>query len=206
MTQRLTCASSTTVAIGFFWSFALKFPHSVRSLLYRRCVLGESTHVAICVYQVSDDNEVTFDFNYISGIRRFFSGFYSMVHGIMTFLFSDHNTFGCPRTGNIVNTICPVQTDTSGTRYILFRLRRYILDEDKFVPGELKIGPFIKDIVQADTLLEGLSNEECEARRHVVGRNTISMEKPNYLRTLKREVSKPFYTYQTFMVWTVSQG
>jgi hypothetical protein len=31
------------------------------------------------------------------------------------------------------------------------------------------------------------------------------MEKPDYLRILKREVSKPFYTYQTFMVWTVSQ-
>jgi hypothetical protein len=31
------------------------------------------------------------------------------------------------------------------------------------------------------------------------------MERPAFLRTLKREISKPFYTYQTFMIWTVSR-
>jgi hypothetical protein len=174
-------------------------------LHYRRCLLGEATHVAICVQNTkADDTEVTFDLNYIQGIRRFFSSFYATVHDVMTFIFSDHNTFGCPRTSNGVFNVCPVEKDDNGTRFITFRFRRYNIDGDQFLPGVWDSGSYIKDIVEADTS-EGLSEDEVEARRHVVGRNTIKMERPAFLRTLKREISKPFYTYQTFMIWTVSR-
>jgi predicted P-type ATPase len=189
--------------IGFFWTFAMKFPHSVQSLHLRRCVLDAATHVAIAVTDPeADDNEVTFEFTYIHGLRRFFSSFFQAVSDVMTFLFSDKNTFGCPRSSNGRFTMVPVLTDADdgSTRYIVFRFRRYNLCENLFVPGMLQDLNYVKDIVAADSS-SGLAASQIKAKRRVVGENSITMEKPSFLRCLKREFSKPFYTYQTFMVW-----
>lgn len=189
-------------AIGVVWTFALKFPYSIKSVHLRRCVLGAATHVAIAVTNPQvEENEVTFDSSYIRGIRRFFSSFFQAVHDVMTFVFSDKNSFGIPRSSIGHFVIVPVSTDPDdGSKYILFRFRRYNLVGDRFVPGVLTDLNYVQDIVGADSPA-GLSQSQIQAKRRVVGENSIAMQKPHFLRCLKREISQPFYTYQTFMVW-----
>jgi hypothetical protein len=179
----------------------------MKILHLRRCVLGEATHVAVCVKKTDNDGEVIFNESYIGNLRRFFSGFYQIVHEMMTCIFSDKNTFGVERGGEGIYTLSQVQIDTDGTRFFMFMFRRYNLDvaSGKFVPGVWNLLTTIQDICAAD-LSNGLSTAEVEARRHVVGRNLIEMKRPNPIRTMMREFSKPFYTYQIFMVWSVSTG
>ena len=94
-----------------------------------------------------------------------------------------------------------MQTDPeNGTKFIIFRFRRYNLDDDRFVPGVFKGFSHVKDFAAADSK-SGLTASEVQANRRIVGENTIAMPKPNFLRVLIKEVSKPFYTYQAFMVW-----
>jgi hypothetical protein len=192
--------------IGFIWTFALKFPHSIRSLHYRRCLLSEATHVAIAFQDSEvDANEITFQQNYIRGLRKFFSAFFAVVHEVMTFIFSDRNSFGCPRNGNGHFTVLPIMTDPdSGVRYFVFRFRRYNLEGDRFLPGSLNKLNYLKDIVKADSV-SGLSSSEVKERQRIVGENHVSIPKPWYLRSLKKELSKPFYTYQLFTIWAVSE-
>ena len=184
----------------------MKFPHSIRSLHYRRCVLSEATHVAIAVSDPElDADEITFQENYIQGLRKFFSSFFAVVHEVMTFIFSDRNSFGCPRKGNGHFTVLPVLTDPdNGSRYFIFRFRRYNLEGDRFLPGSLTKLDYLKDIVKADNA-NGLSSLEVKERRRIVGENHITLPKPWYPRSLKKELSKPFYTYQLFMIWAVSK-
>lgn len=185
--------------VGFFWTFALKFPYSIRSFHYRRCLLENATHVAIAVLN-EDEADATFDPSYLQGLRKFFDSFFWAFHEVFTFIFSDRNFFGCKRTQNGYYRIVRVQTDRDGSRYILFRFRRYNLSEDRFVPGVLDTYDTIGGIVKADTP-SGLSTAEIDAHRGIVGQNTISLKKPTYARCLFNELSKPFYTYQNFMVW-----
>jgi len=196
-------AFELTWVIGFMWTFALKFPHSVRSMFLRRCLLGDATHVAIAVTDPRGDiNDITFQQNYIQGLRNFFSSFFSVVHDVMTFLFSDKNSFGSPRSSNGHFEIVRVLRDPDdGTKYFVFRFRRYNLTMDRFVPGSLNKFNYIKDIVKADST-KGLSTSQVIEHRGAVGDNQISMKKPFFLRSLKNEISKPFYTYQIFMIWS----
>jgi hypothetical protein len=181
----------------------MKFPYSISSLHYRRCDLGEATHVAIAVVDGHvKDTENTFDDTYIHNIRKFFSSFFWFVNEVMTFVFSERNFFGCERSGSGYYRVIPVTTDPNdGTRYIMFRFRRYNLADGKFVPGVVNQVQTIGDVIQANTA-SGLSDTQIQATRSLIGDNTISMPKPTFLRCLKHETSKPFYTYQTFMVWT----
>jgi len=120
----------------------------------------------------------------------------------MTSLFSDKNSFGCERTEDAAFTFRPVKTNDDGSKYITFEFRRYNLkvDEEAFTPGAWMSGKqTIGDILKMDTPT-GLDAEEIKARRQVVGSNRVEMEKPSFLRTLKRQFSTPFYTYQIFMV------
>lgn len=182
------------------------FPHSIRSLHYRRCVLGESTHVAIAVTDSElDGEEITFQQNYIQGLRKFFSAFFAVVHDVMSVIFSDRNSFGCPRKGNGYFAVLPVLTDPgSGGKYFIFRFRRYNLAGDRFLPGSLNNLNYLKDITSADRT-NGLSSAEVKARRQIVGENHISIPKPWFPRCIQKEFSKPFYTYQLFMIWVVSE-
>jgi hypothetical protein len=181
----------------------MKFPYSIRSLHYRRCELGNATHVAIGVLNVgADDMEATFDDSYIKGFRQFVSSFFSAFHGVMTFVFSDHHFFGCERSSNGNYQVVPVLTDPDdGSRYIIFRFRRYNFGEDRFAPGVLGTYATVGGIVKANTQT-GLSESQVKAHRQLIGHNTITLPKPTFVGCLVNEVSKPFYTYQAFMMWT----
>lgn len=87
--------------------------------------------------------------------------------------------------------------------YIVFRFRRYNLEGNRFSPGYLDKFTHVNDIVNADSP-HGLSTSEVKENRQIVGDNHIPMRKPKFLRTLRKEMSKPFYTYQLFMIWSVS--
>ena len=169
---------------------------------YRRCELASASHVAIAVTSVEvDDTEVTFDESYIQGVRKFFTSFFWAFHEVFTFVFSDRNFFGCDRTSGSYFAVLPVLTDESGCRYIMFRFRRYNLAEDRFVPGVVDSYNMVSSIVSSDAAT-GLSPAEIHARGQLIGKNTIVLPKPSFLGCLYREVSKPFYTYQTFLVWS----
>ena len=181
---------------------ALKFPFSIRSLHYRRCTLDQATHVAIGIETEGvAENATAYDESYFSWSDKFLSVLYS-GRILMNFLFSSANTFGCPQTAKGHFEFCKVNTDIDGTKFIVFRFRRYNLGKDgSFTAGVWSVDSTVKSIVDADTS-KGLSSEEVSARQRVVGLNTIEMRKPNFLKTLQRELNKGFYTYQLYILWT----
>lgn len=189
--------------VGFPWTIALKWPYSIGSLFLRRCVLSRASFVAVCVRRSQKATETVFDKGYIQGVRGCFTGLYTCLSIVMSFVFSDANTFGIKRHEEAVFEICNVHRDVDGTPYFVFQFRRYILDGDKFVPGELNTRMTIESIIASDGV-NGLTDDQVSDSRRIVGRNMLYMSKPNILRTLWKEVSKPFYTYQVFLIWTVS--
>ena len=190
--------------------FMMKFPHSVLSVHLRRCALQEANYVAVAVKRIAvKDTEITFSHEtYLTKLKQYFASFYDFVHIVMTFVFSDMNTFGCERKGDATFSFRPVESDELGNKFITFEFRRYNLSNlneqnPKFVPGAWSFGKSatIGDILALDNS-QGLSEEELNLRRRVCGRNVIEMEKPSFLRTLKRTVSAPFYTYQMLMIFS----
>ena len=198
---------------GFVFVFSLKFPHSIQSIHLRRCNIFDADYIAIAVQRINvSEAEVTFSTDYMRGLKTFFSRFYGCVHVILTFIFSDKSFFGCERKGDATFVVRPVHIDKDGTKYIIFEFRRYNLNNAtksatkialKYVPGVWKMPNTNGDFLSLDDN-EGLSENEVEKRRRVVGHNRIEMENPSFLREFKRELSTPFYTYQIFMVfsWT----
>lgn len=189
---------------GLFYLFSLKFPHSLKSVHMRRCQLGEADFVAIAVKRLEKSHtEVTFSNDHLRTLKASFASFHSFVHAVMTAVFSDQNTFGCERTGDASFVFLPVLKDKGGSRYVSFEFRRYNLGNidgtEKFYPGAWTFGKTVGDLLALDNST-GLSIDEVEARRRVVGVNKVEMKRPNFLLTLKREFSTPFYTYQGLMV------
>lgn len=196
--------SSLCSVIGILWSFCLKWPFSIASIRYRRCVLSEATHVAVCVIRKEEENAVTFDSEYISKLRSFFAAFYQCVSFCMTLTFFDDKAFGAHRdTCNGVFEIRPVERSDDGSLFFIFRFRRYNLDGDKFSPGHFHVAETMNDILIANKN-EGLQSKEVLSRRRIVGKNQIEIENPNFFAIFFREICKPFYTYQSFMIWSVS--
>ncbi|KAL3912222.1 MAG: hypothetical protein SGILL_006969, partial [Bacillariaceae sp.] len=121
---------------------------------------------------------------------------------LMNFIFSSSNTFGCPQTAKGHFEFCKVHTNVDGSKFIVFRFRRYNLSKDgNFTAGIWNVDSTVKSIAEAHTS-KGLSSEEVTARQRVVGLNTIQMRKPNCFKTLQRELNKGFYTYQLYIMWT----
>lgn len=116
---------------------------------------------------------------------------------VMGFLFSDMSN--AQASGKI--EYCVVTTDLDGTRFFVFNFRRYNYSKQlcKFVPGRWETVRKISDI---DNVRGGLSRQEVGMRRALVGPNIIEMHEPSLLRTLSNEFSRPFYTYQNYMVWS----
>jgi hypothetical protein len=190
-------AFEVTWFLGFFWSYALKWPYSIRSLFLRRCLLGDATHVGIFVpFQATSNHAETTAARYIVMLKLWMQRFAFFGNRVMAFLFSDVSR--AQASGKI--QYCVV-TELDGTRFFVFNFRRYNYDEQtcKFVPGCWET---VKKIADLDELRPGLSRQEVQTRRALVGPNVIEMREPSLLRTLSNEFAKPFYTYQNYMVWT----
>ena len=203
---------------GIIFMFALKFPYSIHSIHLRRCPLQEAQFVAIAVKRLEKSNtEVTFLHDHMAGLKKFFGSFYKCGHAAMTFVFSDRNVFGCERDdsdgSDKVFKIQPVQTNQdNGTKYFTFEFRRYNLNEasvddgsssSKYEPGAfMSSKQTIGQILEMDTSTGLSSIDDVHKRYQIVGPNKVEMQKPNFLRNIKRNYSTPFYTYQTFMVFS----
>jgi magnesium-transporting ATPase (P-type) len=192
-------AFEVTWMLGFLWSYALKWPYSIRSLFYQRCALGEATHVSVLVPYDDDVSQSAVDDSkgtkYVVNIQRRIQILFSLVNRCMAFLFSER----AREAGKV--EYCSVETDTDRTRYFVFNFRRYNYDDVscKFAPGAWHAANTIGDF---DKMRTGLAANEVEKRRRVVGPNSIEMKPPSLLRSISEEFTKPFYTYQNYMVWT----
>jgi hypothetical protein len=195
--RQILQAFEVTWTLGFLWSYALKWPYSIRSLFYLRCTLGEATHVSVLV-PYDDDASQSVDSKgtkYIVSIQMWFQTLISLVNRSMAFLFSE------PPREKFKVEYCPVETTTDGTRFFVFNFRRYNYDDAscKFAPGVWQAANTIGDL---DKMRNGLGANEAEKRRRVVGPNSIEMKPASLLRSISGEFTKPFYTYQNYMVWT----
>jgi len=195
-------------SVGFVWCFALKWPYTIRSLFLRRCLLQESTHVAVLVKRMGKEQKGPNGAANKSGcfghgfLTDLFARVYGYVRAFMSLLFSDNDCFHLSADG--VYQICPVQKGSDGTRFFVFLFRRYNFDAEtaEFVPGKMVVGESVKDLQAAGSSDNGLSVQDVEDRYRIVGLNSIEMEKPVFLKVVSEEFSKPFYTYQLFMIWS----
>jgi hypothetical protein len=188
-------AFEVTWMLGFVWSYALKWPYSIRSLFYRRCALGEATHVSVLVPCDHHETSQPVGARYIDTIQLWTQRLFSVVNRSMACLFSERTQ----EEGKV--EYCSVRTDTDGTRFFVFNFRRYNYNNEsyKFAPGVWQAANTIGDL---DKMRSGLEVDEVEKRRRVVGPNSIDVKHASFLRSVSEEFTKPFYTYQNYMVWT----
>ncbi len=151
------------------------------------------------------------------------TGFFTTV---LSFLFSDASQRGKGSSTSV--TFCRVRIDKkTGTRYFYFRFRRFVYDAAsyKFMYGSWDVqegqpiaggsnGSYygedaqpgrsvtIGEWLDSSYLHQGLCNDEAVKRRGIVGPNVLELKKPTVIGSIYNEFSKPFYLYQTFMVWT----
>lgn len=187
-------AFEITWIVAFGLTFLVKWPPSILSLYLRRCLLEQATHVAI--YTPREEEKHVDDME-VQMVSNFLNKLSSLFYHMMRWIFSDVHTPQGSR-GEVI--YCPVYTESNGSRYIIFRLRRYVYDykTNKFEPGSIDIGTTLGDFSDAK---QGLETSQVFVRRRLVGPNTIDIKKPFFLRTMIQEFSKPFYTYQLYMVW-----
>ncbi|KAL3816680.1 hypothetical protein ACHAXA_003870 [Cyclostephanos tholiformis] len=161
--------------VGFVWCFFLKFPESIYSLFLR-----------------SKSNAI------IASLTGFFTS-------VLSFIFSNRSQRGEGSKTSV--TFCKVRVDSNtGTRYFYFRFRRFIYDAalNSFVTGswDVQEGANIGAWLDSSYLHQGLSEDEAVKRLGIVGPNVLKLKKPTIIGSIYAEFSKPFYLYQTFMVWT----
>ena len=85
-------------------------------------------------------------------------------------------------------------------RYFVFRLRRYVYDDDtsQFTPDAIYVGDTLGDFL---SLKAGRTMDEAKDRYLLLGGNTLDIPAPSYIRNIYQEFSKTFYTYQLFIIW-----
>lgn len=175
--------------VGFFWCFSLTWPYSVKSLFLRRCTFDQATHVAVFAPLVNSNETEYQVLKWIEiALSTTMNGLFSMM--------------SAPKGVRGKFVYCPVELDSFGNKFFTFRLRRYTFDDklNLFTPSEMNMdGKTIDDLKEMSA---GLSSTEVSQRLSHIGPNIMTMEKPNFLKTLMNESTTPFYLYQLFMMWT----
>jgi predicted P-type ATPase len=184
--------------VGFLWSFTLKWPPSLYSLFLRRCSFQNATFVAVIAPTSSSSKTVI-----KSSTKSCMANVYSLVgainffgNSIMKFIFSD--VADVPEGWQMV--YCRVRT-TENTRYFYYKLRRYTYDAEvgAFVPSEWFVGSTLGEIVAAR---KGLSEDDVQERLLALGPNSIFVKRPKIFKSLYRQFSGKFYTYQFYIIWS----
>lgn len=185
-----------TWGVAFFYTILLKWPTSIRSVFYRRCTLGDATHVAVMTPKAKERMGEETNSKLLS-IKSAIKAVKLAVTRVMSFIYCD--TRAADEEFDV--TYCPVQIDESGTRHFFFRLRRYNFDEKSqlYIPGSIVVGETLDEFLR---LRSGMESAEVTKRRSMVGANTIQMTRPIFIVTMISEFTKFFYTYQVFMIWT----
>ena len=177
--------------IGFFWSLAFKWNSSVRSIFLRRCCHHEAQQIAVFAPDQDPTSEFHTEHVRLSSYYQIYLAVKKAFASVGIFLFSDVNrpsTFGS-------YTFCLVVVDSQGNKTFSFRQRRYLFDEKSgiFVPGYSSAGDTVLDIINGKN---GLTTEQVVHRSRVIGKNTMDLQKPNFLHLVINEFGKPFYHYQ----------
>lgn len=172
-------------------------PDNLIPLSSAGCRPADAHYVAITAQ--TDSFEISLKSNaIIADLTGFFTS-------ILSFIFSDKSQRGEGSKTSV--TFCKVHVESNtGTRYFYFRFRRFIYDaaSNTFVTGswdvqeDANIGAWL----DSSYLYRGLSKDEAVKRLGIVGPNVLKLKKPTVIGSIYAEFSKPFYTYQTFMVWT----
>ena len=164
------------------------------------CVPESASYVAVTVpIKIEDDV-------YRNKYARIVFISINWILSALALVFSDESLHSAAKGWQYNVTFCKVETDaTTDTRYFYFRFRRYIYDDNlnKFIPGSFDV---TEDTVYGrwldkSYLHKGLSYEEANKRLGIVGPNVLDLKKPTLLSNIVAEFSKPFYLYQTFMIW-----
>ena len=175
--------------VGLPWTFAYKYPASVKSLFLRRCNLEDATYVAV----VAPTKAV--DILSVPGMgERMASLLWAPFNFILMFLFSYPHAI----PGTVTN-FCEVESDGIN-RSFYHRMRRYVYNAEVvgFVPGSMNIGTTIGDFLDQ---VQGLTSDEVARRGGLAGPNVIKIKAPTIHGSMLKEFSKGFYIFQTFMVW-----
>jgi E1-E2 ATPase/Cation transporter/ATPase, N-terminus len=141
--------------VGFFWTMSLYWPHSIKSLFFRQCLLSEATHVAI-FHEIKEDNhdggikreqeERTGRTLCIATIMVIVNAFRACAHVYFSVIFADPHCHRDASKG--LFEICPVKRNEDGSRYIVFLYRRYNYQNTlgNFEHGSWAMGTTFKDL------------------------------------------------------------
>jgi hypothetical protein len=99
---------------------------------------------------------------------------------------------------NHETVICPVDRNTLS---IVHRMARYVYSEADagYIPGTIELGKTIGELIE---MRDGLTADQAHLHYQLVGPNSVMLPTPSLLRCLYVEFAKPFYLYQTFILWT----
>lgn len=183
--------------VGFAFALILRWPYTIYSLFLRRCPLSKATHVAIFTPFRTEADTKPEETEQIKRLREALTRSYTLFTQVMSFIFCDMKQAKIPGKTEFI----PVEIDQDGTRFFFFRYRRYNFDPErnKFIPGVVTVGKTLGHFRDA---VPGLSSEEVNRRRAIIGPNSLRFKRPNFFVCLFDEFCKPFYTYQCFMVWS----
>jgi hypothetical protein len=188
--------------IGFLWTLMLKWPFSIESIFWKQCPIAHADQICVFVPKHKENDMAK---ESTATPPKFFSKWGQALDNVVTAgnLFMSM-IFAAPAHGLYGSFhFVPVKTDQGKgdeRRFFVFQFRcyNYHVQEERFLPGKWDHSPKLAELVQE----RGLSMAEVQRRLRVVGPNKIESALPTALQCLIQEFSKPFYTYQTFILWT----
>lgn len=101
---------------------------------------------------------------------------------------------------DVVVTNAPLKKTSSGTKYFVYQCTRFVYhpETEIFTPHQFHLGDTIGELA---ALTKGLTTEEANLRRELIGPNFIEVYVPNFIVALFREFSSFFYIYQFTVLW-----
>ena len=192
-------------SVGFCWCFALKWPTSIHSLFWRRCTLDQATVVALFQQRESTatSREASSAMSTIlccPTLDLFMRKFWVTWNTVWATIFSDMDGYQSRSDGSFAYAPVKKYNQDDTTRFVVFQLRRYNFEsaEEGFVRAVLED----EAAVALGGVHEGLTSKAAQERLQKVGPNAFDMKEPYFIAVLGHELTKPFYTYQLFMIWS----
>jgi hypothetical protein len=178
--------------VGLVWSFAFMWPETIGGLFLRRCKLSEATFVAVVAPVRRVESTIP-----QSQITRICHAF--VRNAAIPINFTLRLYFSYPKYNPNYETVyCTVDQKTYS---FVHRMSRYVFSEtdSSFIPGTIELGKTIGELME---MREGLTSDQAHVHYKLVGPNCVQLPKPSLLWCLYTEFAKPFYLYQTFILWT----
>lgn len=192
--KAILIAFEITWMFGFAWTLLLKWPFSIESIFWKQCPISQANQ--ICVFVPNPEKETA---TRSTRLGKLLESIMSIGNNIMSMIFAT------PARGLYGKFyFVPVRTGhgkgEEERRFFVFQFRCYNYDsrDERFLPGRWDDTLTLSQLVEE----KGLSTAEVQRRLRVVGPNKIESTVPTSLQCLIDEFSKPFYTYQMFILWT----